>query len=339
MRTNLLLLIVGFLFSNSIFAQVSNTDSFPNFKMDGLFRSKYEYATKTNVSRFVVRNARLGIKGDFNTFSSYRAQVELSNEGKFKILDLSATLSPLEGLSFIIGQTSIPFFNSYVVSPSKMMFANRAFLGKYFLSTRDLGINAKYKFILGTIPTNLEFGVFNGNAINDPVWKKNMSMGGRIILGSMDGLRLSAKVYDYPKNDSTHFLFYGADLRYKIDNFKIETEIMKRDSKTECHNDMLSYYIQSAYRFNLKSKFFDYFLPAIRWDAIDEDFNEKGLNKKGFDTNRLTAGLGLGINEEKFSSIIKLNYEWYFINNNMSIFDKNDQMDSNKLTMELLFTF
>lgn len=335
MKTKLLsLFIFGFLFTVSMSAQETDTDSYPNFTVDGTLKNKFEYATGTDVSRFTVRNSRIGIKGNINTFSSYRAQVELSDEGKFKVLDLSGTISPVEGLSFTMGQTSIPLFNNYIVSPSEMMFANRAFLGKYFISTRDLGINAKYKFNLGTVPANLEFGLYNGNAINDPVWKKNMSMGGRVILGSMEGLRFSAKIYDYPNNDSTHFVFYGADLRYEINNFKVETEIMKSDSRTELNNDMLSYYFQSAYRVPVKSKFFDYFLPAARWDAIDERFDEKG-----FDTNRLTVGLGLGFNEEKFSSIIRLDYEWYFINNSMSIFDKNDQMDSDKLTLELLFTF
>ena len=335
MKTKLLsLFIFGFLFTVSMSAQETDTDSYPNFTVDGTLKNKFEYATGTDVSRFTVRNSRIGIKGNINTFSSYRAQVELSDEGKFKVLDLSGTISPVEGLSFTMGQTSIPLFNNYIVSPSEMMFANRAFLGKYFISTRDLGINAKYKFNLGTVPANLEFGLYNGNAINDPVWKKNMSMGGRVILGNMDGLRFSAKIYDYPNNDSTHFVFYGADLRYEINNFKVETEIMKSDSRTELNNDMLSYYFQSAYRVPVKSKFFDYFLPAARWDAIDERFDEKG-----FDTNRLTVGLGLGFNEEKFSSIIRLDYEWYFINNSMSIFDKNDQMDSDKLTLELLFTF
>ncbi len=335
MKTKLLsLFIFGFLFTVSMSAQETDTDSYPNFTVDGTLKNKFEYATGTDVSRFTVRNSRIGIKGNINTFSSYRAQVELSDEGKFKVLDLSGTISPVEGLSFTMGQTSIPLFNNYIVSPSEMMFANRAFLGKYFISTRDLGINAKYKFNLGTVPANLEFGLYNGNAINDPVWKKNMSMGGRVILGNMDGLRFSAKIYDYPNNDSTHFVFYGADLRYEINNFKVETEIMKSDSRTELNNDMLSYYFQSAYRVPVKSRFFDYFLPAARWDAIDERFDEKG-----FDTNRLTVGLGLGFNEEKFSSIIRLDYEWYFINNSMSIFDKNDQMDSDKLTLELLFTF
>jgi hypothetical protein len=332
MRTNLLLLIFGFLITTTMIAQ--NTVTYPSFKIDGTLKNKYEYAPESNMSRFSIRNTRLGVKGDINSFSSYRAEVELSDEGKFKVLDLSGTITPVKGLSFTMGQTSIPLYNSYVVSPSDMMFANRAFLGKYFISTRDLGILAKYKFNVGVVPAGLEFGVYNGNAINDPVWKQNLSTGGRIELGSMKGLRFTAKAYDYQNNDSTHVLFYGADLRYEINNFKVETEIMKKDSKTDLYSDMLSYYVQSAYRFPIKSKFFDYVLPAVRWDAIDEQ-----LDEKGFDTNRLTAGIGFGFKEERFSSIIRLDYEWYFINNSMSIFSKNPQMDADKLTVELLFTF
>ena len=97
---------------------------------------------------------------------------------------------------------------------------------------------------------------------------------------------------------------------------------------------MLSYYIQSAYRIPINNKMFDYILPTARWDALDERINEKG-----FDTNRLTIGFGLGYDETNFSSIIRLNYEWYFINNTMTIFDKNDHISSDKLTVELLFTF
>lgn len=329
-----LLAIFGLLFTTIIYSQDSDLVSYPNFKLDGTLKNKYEYASDTGMSRFTVRNSRIGARGNINSFSSYRVQVELSDEGKFKVLDLSGTFSPVNGLSFTFGQTSIPLFNNYTVSPSETMFANRTFLAKYYVSTRDLGINAKYKFKMGIVPVNLEFGLFNGNAINDPVWKKNMSTGGRIEIGSMDGFRFTTKVYDYPNNDSTHFLFYGADLRYEKNNFKVETEIMKRDSKTDLYKDMLSYYVQSAYRIPIKSRYFDYFLPAVRWDATDER-----LEERGFDTNRLTLGLGFGFLEQKFSSIIRLDYEWYFVNNPMSIFDKNDQMDSDKLTIELLFTF
>lgn len=330
-----ILLFIGIFSSFILTAQEIDTiPSYPNFTIDGTLKNKFEHAFETGTSRFSVRNSRIGVAGDINPYAAYRIQVELSNEGKFSVLDLSGTLNPIEGLSLTFGQTSIPLFNSYVVTPGTMMFANRAFLGKYFLSTRDLGMVAKYNFLLGAIPSKIEFGIFNGNGINDPVWKKDMSYGGRIELGNMKGLRMTTKIYDYPNDEEIHFLFYGADLRYEQDNWKVETEIMKRESKTAFHPDLLSYYLQGAYTIPIRTKIFEFLRPAVRWDAID------GQPKAGgFDVNRLTTGVGFGFKNERFSSILRLDYEWYMVNHEMDIFSTNDEMDSDKFTLELLFTF
>lgn len=329
-----LLCMMCILLFSTVSAQETDSIMYPNFTIDGTLKNKFEYAPVNNVSRFSVRNSRIGAAGNINSYSSYRVQVELSNEGKFSVLDLSGTLKPIDGLSLTLGQTSIPLFNSYIVTPGTMMFANRAFLGKYFLSTRDLGFLAKYDFRVGVVPAKLEFGVFNGNAINDPVWKKNLSYGGRIELGGMKGVRMTAKMYDYPYNETTHFLFYGTDLRYERKNWVVETEIMKKESKTEDHSDLLSYYLQTGYKIPLRSKMFDFVKPAIRWDAIDGN-----SDIDGFDVNRLTTGIGFGFKQKRFSSILRLDYEWYMVNHEMDIFDPSEEMDSNKFTVELLFTF
>lgn len=326
------ILLITFI-SSATFASENDSTATHSIKIDGTLKNKFEYASDTKMSRFSVRNSRVGISGDIDNIYAYRVQVELSDEGQFKVLDLSGTLKPVKGLSFTLGQTSIPLFNSYIVSPGQMMFANRTFLGKYFLSTRDLGILSRYDFRLGTLPTRLEFGLYNGNAINNPVWKQDMSYGGRITLGSMKGARVSTKVYNYPNNDTTHFLFYGIDARYEADNWKLEAEVMKKDSKTEYHSDLLAYYIQGAYILPVKTKFFDYMQPAIRWDAIDDTMGEDD-----FDVKRITAGLGFGFKGERFASILRVDYEWYFVNNTLPIF-VNDEMDSDKITVELLFTF
>lgn len=333
-KLSIMLFLLSISSSFLLSAQETDTPLYPNFRIDGTLKNKFEHASETGMSRFSVRNSRIGVAGNINPYSAYRVQVELSNEGKFSVLDLSGTLKPVEGLSLTLGQTSIPLFNSYVVTPGTMMFANRAFVGKYFLSTRDLGFLAKYDFLLGTIPTKLEFGVFNGNTINNPVWKKNMSYGGRIELGRMQGFRMTTKIYDYPNDETTHYLFYGADLRYEQKNWKVETEIMKRESKTEFSGDLLSYYLQGAYTLPVRTRIFEFIRPAARWDAIDGR-----TDGGGFDVNRLTTGIGFGFKNERFSSILRFDYEWYMVNYPMDIFSPNDEMDSDKFTLELLFTF
>ena len=337
MQTRLFHTLFVFLFmviSHGAFA-VSGEDAKPShtYKLDGVLKNKFEHATEIGTSRFTVRNSRMGIAGDINGAYGYRVQVEWSDEGQFKVLDLSGTIKPVKGLSFTLGQTSIPLFNTYIVSPNEMMFANRAFIGKYFLSTRDLGLITKYDFRLGEMPTRLEFGLFNGNAINSPVWKKKMAYGGRIIVGSMEGARVTAKIYDYPKEEETHHLFYGADLRYEAANWKLETEVMKRESKTEFHTDLLSYYVQGAYVLPLKTKLFDSLMPALRWDGISDTQGDAG-----FDVKRLTAGIDFGSKRELFTSILRINYEWYFGTNSPPIF-KSPEVGSDKVSVELLLRF
>ncbi|NLX67285.1 MAG: hypothetical protein GXZ19_11080, partial [Bacteroidales bacterium] len=96
----------------------------------------------------------------------------------------------------------------------------------------------------------------------------------------------------------------------------------------------LSYYLQGAYTLPIRTKIFEFIRPAVRWDAIDER-----ADIGGFDVNRLTTGIGFGFKNERFSSILRLDYEWYMVNHPMDIFSANEEMDSNKFTLELLFTF
>ncbi len=321
--------------SSILWAQETDSVRYPTFKVDGTMKNKFEIASETGKGRFSVRNSRLGVSGMFTSYASYRAQIELSNNGNFEVLDLYGSFLPIEGLSLSLGQTSIPLFNSYITSPGSMMFANRAFIGKYFISTRDIGFLADYDFNIGSIPTSIELGLYNGNTINDPVWRDRLSYGARLELGGMKGLRSTIKFYDYFNMPEIHEFFYGADLRYEADNWKVETEVMKRDNKDFPEDQTLSYYLQGAYVFPLNDSWiFKHVIPAARWDAID-----KNRDESGFDVNRLTLGLGLGLTKKYFSSIFRLDYELYMIKNNLDILNLYEEMDSNKFTIELMLTF
>ena len=198
-----------------------------------------------------------------------------------------------------------------------------------------MGAMTKYEFEAVKIPVCLEFGVFNGNVINDPVWQENLSYGGRIQLGSMKGLRATTKIYNYSNSATKHYLIYGADIRYEGANWKIETEILKRDDQIDPANSMRAYYLQGAYAFSLQPDWiFKNLIPAVRWDAID-----KSLNHNRFDVNRLTVGLGLGFKKKLFSSLLRFDYEKYFVNQQLDIMNTSPEMDSDKFTIELLLTF
>ena len=323
------------MFSLLTLAQETDSVRYPTFKVDGTMKNKFEYASETGSSRFSVRNSRMGVRGYLTHYFSYRGQIELSDNGNFKVLDLYGSFEPIQGLSLSLGQTSVPIFNSYTISPSNLLFANRPFIGKYFIGTRDIGFLADYNFKIGVVPASIEFGAYNGNTINDPVWREKLSYGGRLELGSMKGLRSTFKFYDYLNTPTVHYFFYGADLRYQGDNWKVETEFMKRDNKEVDEDKTFSYYLQGAYAIPLKETFFfKNVVPAVRWDAID-----KHMEEKGFDVDRLTVGLGFGLTKKYFSSILRFDYEWYFVNQELDILNLYEEMDSDKFTVELLLNF
>jgi hypothetical protein len=97
--------------------------------------------------RFEVRNARFGARGDINNYMSYRVELDLSDEGKMKMLDAYVKFTPVENLDFYLGQRKIPFSSDYMRNPAENIFANRSFVAKYINDgLRDIGFYADYKF-------------------------------------------------------------------------------------------------------------------------------------------------------------------------------------------------
>ena len=157
---------------------------------DGVIKTKAELSTEAGVIRFNVRNSRIGVRGDINQYLAYRLQIELSNEGIFAPLDLHGIFKPMKKISFILGQQNVPFENNYIITPSEMMFANRAFIGKFFTpGSRDIGAVAQYKFKINSFPIEGQAGIFNGGKINAPQWAASPSFAFRLIAGKMNGFR------------------------------------------------------------------------------------------------------------------------------------------------------
>ena len=145
--------------------------------------------------RFEVRNARFGAKGKINPYFSYRAELDLSDEGKMKMLDAYVRFTPLVNLDFYMGQRKIPFSTDYMRSPADNIFANRSFLAKYINDgMRDIGFYLNYKFSKN-IPVDLLMGAVNGTGNNNPQWIDKPNMVGRISAGAEKGLRVTGNLY------------------------------------------------------------------------------------------------------------------------------------------------
>ncbi len=319
------------------FSQVK--DSLPKFiksaKFDGVIKTKLETSTEAGVMRFNVRNSRLGVRGDVSEYLSYRVQVELSNEGQFSPLDLCGILKPTKNLTLMFGQTSVPFENNYIITPAEMMFANRAFVGKYFTpGSRDIGVVAQYKFTVADVPLEAQAGMFNGGKINNPQWTDEPSYAFRLTAGSMTGFKTSAKIYQY-NNDKDNRFHWGADVHYARKRLRLEAEVMSRHSELN-DSTLLGTYVQGAYTFDLRSaKLFRNLTPAVRWDAMGYD------NK--LDVNRISAGLDFGLTFLPWDSVLRVNYEHYFCHKNPVDFPDFDNRDAhvadNKITVELVVKF
>ena len=78
-------------------------------EIHGTLRGKYEYQTTTNKQRFQVRTARVSVSGNIIPIVSYKAEIDLCDEGEIKMLDAYARVTPLEGFHITIGQMRVPF--------------------------------------------------------------------------------------------------------------------------------------------------------------------------------------------------------------------------------------
>ena len=105
----------------------------------GTLRGKYEYQPEEKAGRFQVRTARVSIEGKVAPVVAYKAEIDLSDEGKIKMLDAYTRLSPLKGFDFTIGQMRVPFTIDAHRSPHQQYFANRSFIAKQVGNVRDVG--------------------------------------------------------------------------------------------------------------------------------------------------------------------------------------------------------
>ena len=311
MEKNLLLLFLIVIFpirySHSQNVTENNSEYLP--KIDGILKTKVEYDLDNSKVRFEVRNARFGAKGKINPFISYRVEIDLSDEGKMKMLDAYVRFTPLTNLDFYMGQRKIPFSSDYIRNPAENIFANRSFLAKYINDgMRDIGFYANYK-LTGSVPVDIILGAVNGTGNNNPQWIDKPNMVGRVSAGGEKGLRVTGNIYIGNVLDKNHLAMFGGELRYSAGSYFVETEYIRGNWSDSLlfrkHNDGL--YIHSYYNFSLNNKMIKLLTPTARFDFMGESV----LGNK-VDASRLTLGLNTGFEPRQFVAEIRLNYENYF---------------------------
>ena len=314
----------------------NKTESYNVLKPILIFKTGYELDVEEGYSKFSTQNARVGVQGDLNSAFSYKFMVDFCAENKISVLDLYAVFKPSKRLSFTLGQQGLSLYNSWTVSPNSTDYVNRPFLGKYFISSRDMGLSMKYALKNQGFPINAEIGVYNGNGINNPQWNKSVALGGRLEFGSTkEGFRTSAKFYNLKNADGFTDTYWGADLRYAAKEFKIEAEYMTKEMNDREPGSLSAAYLEGLYKVKVNSPLFSRIEPVLRWDAMGYDITDRG-----FGVNRVTAGANFVLKTGNCTSLFRVNYEHYFNNSmDMSALFKTPQHNADKFAIEYLLVF
>ena len=140
------LIVAAVMACTAMSAMAQDVDLTP--KIGGTIRSKYEYQTEEGEGRFEVRNARINITGKVTPIVSYKAEIDLCDEGAIKMLDAYTRLKPSKDWQFTIGQMRVPFTIDAHRSPHQQYFANRSFIAKQVGNVRDVGAAIGYMLML-----------------------------------------------------------------------------------------------------------------------------------------------------------------------------------------------
>lgn len=204
-------------------------------EVHGTVRGKYEYQTSTDEQRFQVRNARVSLDGKVHSLVSYKAEIDLSDEGQIKMLDAFARVTPLEDFKITVGQMRVPFTIDAHRSPHQQYFANRSFIAKQVGNVRDVGATLGYSMDEG-FPFILEGGLFSGSGLTaQKEWHRVLCYSAKLQLMPWKDYNLTLStqrirpenvniyMYDigtYYKSNNWHFEVEGLYKRYAHDSFQ-----------------------------------------------------------------------------------------------------------------------
>lgn len=289
-------------------------DWFPN--LSGTIRAKVECQTEQGESRFEVRTARLALDGKVTDNVIYKAEIDLSDEGRIRMLDAYGGMK-WEETKLLLGQMRVPFSIDAHRSPHLQYFANRSFIAKQVGNVRDVGLCGAYE------PRNtglkLEAGLFNGSGLTDQkdYWTRSLNFSAKAQYKPFKGLTLQASVQKIsPKAGKVWLYDGGATLN--IDRWTLEAEYLR---KVYAHNAFPAVNAVDAfvcYDLPLK-KTFRKMSFLCRFDAMgdhaDGEPDENGNFKlTDGERKRLTGGITLSMGK-KMNADIRINYEKYFYKN------------------------
>lgn len=319
----LLLSLIDFLYANEVVdtSSVYKEDSVFIKKeyrpsLFGVIKTDFEWNTETGDKRFLVRNARLGIKGDISPLFDYRMEVDLSDEGVFRVLCAYGVFKPIQlekhKLSIWAGYLK-PFFSTeYLRSPMTIVFVNRSLLvSEMTAGLVDVGIVADYYFNNNVLPFDVSFAVMNGMGFKNRWFYQLPNYNARFRLFPHTSLMVVGEYYGGNNMYNDTINMFGVECAYNYKNFYAGIEYLHRQRQycdTNVFERKEGIMTQFYYKIPIKNiNLLHYITPTLRWEMIGNQIFSEKLQIGG-----LTTGLNFGIDKDFLKAEFRINYEKYF---------------------------
>lgn len=304
-------------------------------KINGTFRAKYEYQFEPGNSRFQVRNARVSLAGPVSRIIDYKAEIDLCDCGKIKMLDAYGRVH-WDKVGFItLGQMRVPFGTAVTRPPHLLKFANRSFIAKQVANVRDVGVRLSYA--PSALPLKIEAGAYNGSGLkNQNEWHNDFAFAARAGLNT-HGIRFEVSGMSLIPDDIRINLF-DTSLSWTYRNIFIEGEYIYKHYTNDTFEDVHAYHIVGEYKLPIK-KWLKHIAFGARFDSMTDNSsgfrNEDGvLQVDDVSKDRVTAGITFA-SVAKIKAELRLNYEKYIYDDVEFINDS----ERDKLVVELMIRF
>lgn len=295
-------------------------------QVHGTLRGKYEYQTEESKGRFEVRTARVDISGNLSRIVSYKAEIDLCDEGSIKMLDAYTRLRPWDNFQLTIGQERVPFTIDAHRSPSQQYFANRSFIAKQVGNVRDVGAEVGYTFHPG-FPINLRAGIFNGSGLTNQkdFWTNEINFSTKAVFYLPVGLNVELSAQKI-KPDHVSILMYDGGVTWHHRNFLAEVEYLYKHYAEGAFQPVHAFDSFVCYDIPLRHSLFQKVSPLLRYDFMT-DHSDGYRYKDGiqdtsgsliindYKRSRITGGITFSL-DKPFVSDIRINYEKYFYGHN-----------------------
>ena len=293
-------------------------------KINGTVRGKYEWQPQIQSGRFQVRNARVSISGDLSRIVSYKAEIDLCDEGVLKMLDAYARFNITPNLHFTIGQMRVPFTIDAHRSPHQQYFANRSFIAKEVGNVRDVGAQLSWNFG-EAVPVVISAGLFNGSGLTNQkdFWTDNINFSAKAQVTLPYGFNVVLSAQKI-RPDHINVMMYAAGAFYDNGRLHAEAEYLYKTYAQDSFTDVYSFDGFVSYRIPIANgqKAIKSVSPLLRYDSMSD--HTDGIRYLGgvpdpngtmvvrdYARSRITGGVTISLGTP-FISDIRLNYEKYF---------------------------